>query len=118
MAQTIGGRVQLTIGGVRRRVKSAVTFNLGKDKNEMILGHDGPHGAKAMPQIPFLECEISLDATTRLEDLTGVFGEDVVLTASGRSYIWRDAIFAGDGSADSEEGAVQCRFESEIAEEL
>ena len=113
------GFLNFRIGGTVQRAKGNWTINLGADKRDAVVGADGVHGAKSVPQIPFVEGELTDHADFSLQELIDTEQEDVILELlNGKKYIWPDAWFAGDGNMQTEEGNITVRFESEDAEEM
>lgn len=113
-----GGILSFAINGVRQDAKGNFSYNLGKAKREGVVGADAPHGFKALPQIPFIEGEITdrgdLDVGALLET------EDATVTlavANGKTIVLRNAWFAGEGTVGTEEGNIAVRFEGLSATE-
>ena len=75
-SKRIGGILELKIDGNQYLAKGAFTYNLGKGKKEMVVGSDGVHGYKELPQVPFIEGaitdtdEISISDLRLLKDVT------------------------------------------------
>lgn len=109
----IGGIITLKIDGRQYSAKGNFTYNLGSPKREAVVGADGIHGFKEMPQVAFIEGEITDDVSTDLKALTNATGVTVNLDlANGKSIILRDSWFAGEGTGNTEEGNVSVRYES------
>jgi predicted heme/steroid binding protein len=49
------GRIYFKVDGTQYDAKGSFSYNLGADKRDGIVGADGVHGYKAMPQVPFIE---------------------------------------------------------------
>lgn len=108
----VGGIVRLTIDGLVVPVKDSVTWNLGRSKREAVIGADFAHGYKEMPQIGFLECELTNTQDISVEEIIGKVDATCVLELpNGDSFTLRNAWYAADGDNQTEEGNVQCRFE-------
>ncbi|MGD9664620.1 MAG: phage tail tube protein [Novosphingobium sp.] len=114
-----GGTIFLKINGEIYFAKGSFTYNLGAPKRDAIIGADAIHGYKEVPQIPFIEGEITdnpsldLDALARLENAT------VTLElANGKVITLRDAWHAGEGTGNTEEGNIAVRFEGMSADEV
>lgn len=119
MSNAVGGTITLTVAGERQRAKGAFTYNLGQDKNEAVLGADGVHGHKVMPQVPFIEGEITDHSDLDLVELVNATDVTVVLElVNGKSIVLREAWFAGDGNVGTEEGNITARWEGLSAEEI
>lgn len=117
--QRRGGAIFFQVNGVTYDAKGSFSYNLGRAKRDAIVGSDRVHGYKEMPQVPFLEGEITdrgnLDVSALLNS------SDVTVTlelANGKVFVLRNAWFAGEGTATTEEGAIPVRFEGMAAEEI
>lgn len=119
MNQRIGGTIEFKIDGEIYNAKGSWTYNLGRGKRETIVGADGVHGYKEMPQVPYIEGvitdrgDLSIDTLLKLVDATAM-----LQLANGKIIVLRDAIFAGDGNVTTEEGEIEARFEGVSAEEV
>lgn len=119
MAVSITGLLEFRVGGVVQRAKGNFTFNLGAPKRDAIVGSDSVHGYKEVPQMPFVEGEITDNVDLSITDLINTTQENVILTLrNGKKYSWPDAWYAGDGNVQSEEGNITVRFESVEAQEI
>jgi predicted heme/steroid binding protein len=119
MSQRRAGIIQVQVNGEVYDAKGNFSYNLGRPMREAIIGADAVHGFKETPQVPFIEGEFtdrgSLDVATlvTLEDAT------VTLSlANGKVIVLREAWFAGEGTANTEEGNIAVRFEGAGAEEI
>ena len=116
--QRVGGILYIKVNGQQLQVKGSWTLNLGLNKREAVVGADGTHGYKEMPQVAYIEGEITDQAGL---DLTALFEvSDATITAelaSNRVVVFRSAWFAGDGNITTEEGAIEVRFEALGAQE-
>ena len=115
----IGGTAYLRINGVQRKMVGNWTYNIGNSKREAVIGPDGVHGYKEMPQAPFAEGEITDQSDLDLADFQGL--EDVTLTlelANGKTVVINNAWYASDGNASTEEGKIPVRFEGLSGEEV
>lgn len=117
--QRRAGSIQLKINGEIFDCKGNFTYGLGRPKREAIVGADAIHGYKEMPQVAFLEGAITDRGTLDLAAL--VTGRDVTVTlelANGKLIVLRDAWYAGEGSASTEEAEISVRWEGANAEEI
>ena len=103
--QRRAGIIQLQINGTIQDAKGNFSYNLGQPKREAIVGNDGVHGFKETPQVAFIEGAIT-DATVTIS------------LANGKVVELKDAWYAGEGTASSEEAEVPVRFEGDQAEEI
>jgi hypothetical protein len=114
----VGGKVFVSVNGTRIAVKGNVTYNLGVDKREAIIGADGVHGFKSMPQVPYIEFETTDTSNLDLKALQSIENGTVVLQKpNGKTVTLAQACYAGEGQAQTEEGQVSCRFEGMYCEE-
>lgn len=115
----VGGILDLTVNGINYAIKGDWTFNLGKDMREAVPGTTEIIGFKAAPQVPFIEGAITNQYDLKLEDLLDLTDATVALQiGNGKTYVWREAWFAGEGNVTTEEGEIAARFEAISAEEL
>ena len=115
----LAGLLYLRVDGVQRNVKGSFTYNLGQPKREAIVGPDGVHGYKEMPQAPYIEGEITDQSDLALADLFNITDGTITLElANGKSVVQRNSWYAGDGNVGTEEANVQIRFEGLSSEEV
>jgi len=115
----VGGIIFIKIDGAQYRAKGSWTYNLGQPKRESVVGADGVHGYKEMPQVAVLEGTITDSLELSAQDLMNV--KDATITvdlANGKTIVLKDAWFAGDGNITTEEGEIEARFEGMNAEEI
>lgn len=119
MAQPLFGLVALKIDGVSYNVKGNCTYNLGIPRREVVVGADGVHGYKVMPQAAFIEGEISDSQEISLQDFVSVEGATVTAELrNGKVIVLREATFTGEGTGNTEEGNIAFRFDAKSAEEI
>lgn len=119
MSNRVGGIIFIKVDGEQYRAKGSFTINYGIPKKEAVVGHDGSHGYKEIPQTPFIEGPLTDDRNISLEKLLKL--EDATVTcelANGKVAVLRNAWFAGDGNLTTEEGEIDSRFEGLSAEEI
>ncbi|SDI55384.1 phage tail tube protein [Pseudomonas abietaniphila] len=115
----IGGIIALKVNGDIYFAKGNFTYNLGKPKREGVVGADTVHGYKETPQVPFIEGEITDRQELSLEDLVTLDDATITLELSnGKVITLSEAWFAGEGTGNTEEGNIACRFEGMSAEEV
>lgn len=118
MSNIVGGKVFIDVNGTRIAVKGNVTYGLGVDKREAVIGADGVHGAKSMPQVPYIEFETTDTANLNIKQLQSLENCTVVLQKpNGKTVVYSQAWYAGEGQAQTEEGQISCRFEAMQADE-
>ena len=113
------GTIYLKIDGTQYDARGSYTYSLGPPKREAIVGPDGVHGYKEMPQVPYVEGEIVDARDLDLAALQGLTESTVTLElATGKTVVLRDAWYAADGTVGTEDANVQVRFEGLSAEEI
>lgn len=119
MAGRVGGICYLKIDGVQYDVKGSFTYNLGVNKRESIVGHDGVHGFKELPQVAFIEGEITDRRDLNLAKLLNASDATVTLElANGKTIVLSNAWCVAEGTGNTEEGNITIRFEGTKAEEI
>jgi hypothetical protein len=119
MSNRRSGILEVKVNGVIYDVKGNWTYNLVQAKREALVGADGVHGYKELPQVPFVEGEITDSSNLDLSTLMKVDNATVTLSlANGKVVEFRDAWYAADGNVQTEEANVQIRFEALGAEEI
>lgn len=117
--QRRAGLIQLQVNGEIQDCKGSFSYNLGRPKRETLIGSDGVHGYKETPQVAFVEGAITDRGTLDLALLATGSGLTVTLTlGNGKVIALRDAWFAGEGTASSEEAEIAVRWEGANAEEI
>ena len=115
----IGGIIALKVNGDIYFAKGNFTYNLGKPKREGVVGADTVHGYKETPQVPFVEGEITDRNELSLEDLVTLDDATITLELSnGKVITLSEAWYASEGTGNTEEGNIACRFEGMSAEEV
>lgn len=115
----VGGIIFVKVDGEQYRAKGSFTYNLGKPKRDAVVGSDGTHGYKELPQVAFVEGVFTDEIGISVEKLLEVKDATVTLElANGKVISYRDSWFAGDGNITTEEGEIAVRFESRNAEEI
>ena len=119
MSQRRGGIIQLQLNGEIHDAKGDFTYNLGRPVREAIVGADRVHGFKETPQVAFIEGEITDRGNLQLDKFVGTTGATITLElANGKVIVLRDAWYAGEGTGNTGEGNIGCRFEAVSGEEI
>ncbi len=119
MSQRRAGLIQVQVNGEVYDAKGSWSYNLGRPKRDAIIGADGVHGFKEMPQVAFIEGEITDRGTLNVATLATIEGATVTLSlANGKVITLRDAWQAGEGTVNTEEANIAVRFEGAGAEEI
>ena len=117
--QRLSGLIYVRIDGVQRNATGSYTYNLGQPKREAIVGPDGIQGYKEMPQVPYIEGEITDQGDLDVAALQNITDGTITLElANGKSIVLRNAWYAADGNVGTEQANVQIRFEGLSAEEV
>ena len=115
----IGGTISFKIDGSQFPAKGNFTYNLGRPKREAVIGADGIHGYKEVPQVAYIEGEITDTFDTDVSGILELTDSTILLElANGKSVVLRGAYFAGEGNLETEEGKLAIRFEGIDAEEI
>lgn len=119
MSNRRSGILFVKIDGVQRDAVGDFTYNLGQPKREALIGADKNHGFKENPQTPFVEGEIRDASDLDLEAFLNIDDATVTLSLNnGKTIVFREAWYAGDGDVGSDEANIQLRFEAISAEEV
>lgn len=119
MSQRRAGIIQVQVNGEVQDAKGSWSYNLGRPKRDAIVGADTIHGFKETPQVAFIEGEITDRGSLDLAKLVTLVDVTVTLgLANGKTVVLRDAWWAGEGTASTEEAAIAARFEGASAEEI
>jgi hypothetical protein len=112
MSKRMGGLIFIAVNGEGLQAKGSFTYNIGAPKREAIVGSDKVHGYKELPQVPYIEGEITDHSSLQLSTLFATKDATVTLQlANGKTFVLEQAWYAGDGEASTEEGAIGVRFE-------
>ena len=99
--------------------KGNYTYNLGGVKRDAIVGADRVHGFKEMPQVAFIEGEITDKGDLNVKDITGAEDETLTLELRNeKTIVLKNAWFAGEGNVQTEEANIAVRYEGSGAEEI
>lgn len=112
MAQQRIGVKQVMIDGEVVDVKGGVSYSLGGDKQETVMGVDRRHGVK-VTRIPAF-CEMTLTDRGGLDVKRLAKLSDSTITIdleNGKTVMFAHASYAGDGVVTAEEGEIEARFE-------
>ena len=116
----VAGTIGLSINGERQYAKGTFTVNPGFPVRETVIGADRPHGYKETPQAASLEGAITDNAALDSEALRRLTNATVTLDlANGKTWLFQDAWYAGEGAMTTDEGEIAFRIESrEVAKEI
>jgi hypothetical protein len=117
--QRRAGTIQVQTNGEIQDAAGSFSYNLGGKKRETIVGPDGVHGFKEMPQPAFIEGELVDRGNLNLRALVDSVDVTVTLSlANGKVVVLRDGWFAGEGTASTDEAKIPVRWEGTNAEEI
>lgn len=120
MGKRVGGLIFIKADGVQFDAKGSFEYNLGVPKREAVIGHDGYHGHKAIPQEAYIAGEITDNADLNLvNDLLTIENATITLELYNEKVIvLKNADYTGDGTVQTEEGNVVVRFSGSSASEV
>lgn len=104
----VGGIIFVKIDGEQFSAKGSFTYNIGVPKREPVVGSDGVHGFKELPQPSKIEgmitdsSELDFEALLRTRDATCTLE-----LANGKVIVIQEAFYSGDGDGTTEEGELQ-----------
>jgi hypothetical protein len=117
--QRRAGLIQLQVNGEIFDCKGSFSYGLGRPKRDAIVGSDAVHGYRETPQVAMIEGAITDRGSLDVAALVSGRNLTVTLTlGNGKVIVLRDAWFAGEGTASSEEGEIAVRWEGANAEEI
>lgn len=119
MSNLIAGILEFKVNGEIQNAKGNFTYNLGKMKRDAVVGPDRVHGYKGLPQVPFIEGEVTDRGDMSVEDFLDT--DDATYTlglANGKVVVLKEGWFAGEGNIQTEEANIACRFEGMSCEEV
>lgn len=119
-AQRIAGICFFKINGVQYSARGSWVYMPFTSKKEGIAGQDGIHGFKEMPQVPYVEGEISDMPGISIQDLQTLVGVPATLElANGKLILLHDGWCTGDDAVSTEDGKVKIKIEGmDLIEEL
>lgn len=113
MVGRVGGIIQVSVNGEVQQAKGNWSYNLGLPKRDPVIGEDGIHGYTEKPQVAFIEGEITDRGDLDLQSLASLTDSTITIRlANGKMVSISGAWFAGEGTAQTQEGNVSVRFES------
>lgn len=115
----IGGIIFLKVDGELFQAKGSFEYNLGAAKREMVVGSDGVHGYKEVPQVAMISGSVTDNDELDLKKLLETKDATITLElANGKMITLRDAVYTGEGKVTTEEGEIEVKFEGLSAEEV
>lgn len=115
----VGGIIELKVDGSIYKAKGSFTYNIGRPKRDPVIGADTVHGYKEVPQVAFIEGEITDDPSIALDKLVTIENATVYLRlANSKLIVLREAWYASEGTGNTDEGNIGVRFEGKSGEEV
>lgn len=115
----VGGIIFLKRDGNLLQAKGEFTINLGVPKRDAVIGADEVHGFSEKPQAPSLTGAITDNNELDVEAIMKIRDETVTIQlANGKTVIFREAFYAGDGNITTEEGEIEFMIQAISAEEI
>lgn len=117
--QRRAGLIQIQVEGEIYDAQGAFTYNLGRPLRTALVGSDAVHGYSEAPQVPFIEGVITDRGNLDVAALVGQ--KDVTVTLSlgnGKVIVLREAWYASEGTASTEQAQIPVRWEGKNAEEI
>jgi hypothetical protein len=113
------GLISISINGELLDAKGEYSYNLGTTQRKAIVGADRIHGYMETVGVPRLEGKITNRKGLDLKKLTNVVDSTVVLReGTGKTVVFRNAWFAGEGTVGTAESEIDVVFEALSAEEV
>lgn len=114
MNSRVGGTLFLKVDSELFQAKGNFTYNINPFKRESVIGIDGRHGFKEIPQVMFIEGTITDSDELDLPKFQAIRDATITLElANGKVISLDQAVYTADGDVDTEEGEIQVRFEGE-----
>jgi len=118
-SQRRAGIISVKVNGEVQDAKGNFSYNLGRPKKDAIIGADQVHGFKEVPQVAFIEGEITDRQDLDLKALLDLEEDTVTLDlANGKTIALTKAWYAGEGTGNTEEGNIAVRFEANTGNEV
>lgn len=117
--ERVGGIIEVQKDGEILKAKGSFKVNLGRPKRNEVINANGTIDYTETPQVPFVEGELTDSADLDLDALvTGTAETITVSLATGKVFALADAVFAGEGDLESEDGKIPVRWIGSRAEEI
>ena len=113
------GVINVQVNGTVFDATGNFSYNLGQPIREELVGPDRVHGYKETPQVSYIEGEIRDASDLVLTELMNLTDATITLKlANGKQIMLREAWYAAEGTAQTEEANVQFKFCGMSAEEI
>ena len=115
----VGGIIFFQLDGELFQAKGEFTYNLGVPKRDEVVGPDGVHGFSELPQAPRIEGAVTDNDETDLEALLRFRdGTATLQLANGKTVVFREAFYSGDGDVTTNEGEIGIMIRAISAQEV
>jgi hypothetical protein len=121
MPDRIAGTLELTHNGTILKIASeGIDYHLGKPKREPLSGPDDPfQGYREEPQPPWVSGTGRVVRGFSVGNFTDLTDETIaVILANGTELGFFEAMFTGEGTANSGQAEVQFKFTAKRATEI
>lgn len=113
------GLISIAVDGELIDVKSEATYNLGTTQRAAIPGQDRIHGYKETVGVPRIEFKGTDRRGLDVRRLTNITDATITYrSGTGKTVVFRNAWFAGEGTITSSESEIEMVFEALSAEEV
>ena len=112
MAQNrIAGVAYLKVDGQQEALKGKFKYMVNTVKRDVLVGQDGVHGYKEMPEAPYISGDIMDMPATRVKRLESITDATITLElANGKTIVLSNAFWVDASEVDTEEGSFPCKF--------
>ena len=116
----VGAPFTLKVNGQMLRAVGNFTYNFGNVKRAVIKGAANEYqGYSSEPQVPFIEGALTDHGDIKAEDITNMTeGRATIDLANGKTGVWHNATYCGEGTIAHETGQIGFRIEAGSAEEI
>lgn len=107
----IAGVATVRIDGAQMALKGKFKYQINRVKRERLVGQDGVHGYKEMPEAPHITGEVMDMPGTRVRRLEDIVNATIQLDlANGKTIVLRNAWWEDASEVDTEEGSYPVKF--------
>lgn len=108
----VAGTAYINIDGVQYPLRGNLTVSLGTAHRESVVGQDGYHGIKEIPEAGSIECELTDQPTLDLNVLENLTGVTVTVELiNGKVGTLYNATQVNHISLNTEDGKYTVKFE-------
>lgn len=115
----VAGVAFVKVDGVQYALQGNATVNFSEAQREAMVGADGVHGFKEVPQAPSIAITLTRTPDCSLETLKRIANSTVTLEASdGKTYVLTEAFQSGELSYAVIEGTLPVTFHGRTCREI